>query len=65
MCYLCHTQKLQIMQTTESNKKVSLIVPFYNVENHIAECFHSIAAQTYTGPLECLFIDDCGTDRGG
>lgn len=65
MCYLCHTLKLQIMQTTESNKKVSLIVPFYNVENYIAECFHSIAAQTYTGPLECLFIDDCGTDRGG
>ncbi len=42
---------------------VSIIVPVYNVENYIADCFQSIANQTYTGPMECLFIDDCGTDN--
>lgn len=42
---------------------VSIIVPVYNVENYIADCFQSIANQTYTGPMECLFIDDCGMDN--
>ena len=42
---------------------VSIIVPVYNVENYIKDCFQSIVYQTYTGPMECLFIDDCGTDN--
>ena len=42
---------------------VSIIVPVYNVENYIADCFQSVANQTYTGPMECLFIDDCGNDN--
>lgn len=42
---------------------VSIIVPVYNVEEYIADCFQSIVNQTYTGPMECLFIDDCGTDN--
>lgn len=41
---------------------VSIIVPVYNVEPYIKECFESVAAQTYRGPLECIFVDDCGTD---
>ena len=41
---------------------VSIIIPVYNVENYIADCFQSIVNQTYTGPMECLFIDDCGND---
>ena len=43
--------------------KVSIIVPVYNVENYVEECFQSIARQTYTGAMECIFVDDCGTDR--
>lgn len=43
--------------------KVSIIVPVYNVEAYIKECFDSIAVQTYQGELECLFIDDCGIDK--
>lgn len=43
--------------------KVSIIVPVYNVENYVEECFQSIARQTYAGPMECIFVDDCGTDR--
>ena len=42
---------------------VSIIVPVYNVEKYIADCFQSIINQTYSGPMECLFIDDCGTDN--
>lgn len=41
---------------------VSIIVPVYNVEDYIKDCFSSIICQTYTGPMECLFIDDCGSD---
>ena len=43
--------------------KISIIVPVYNVEPYIRECFDSIAAQTYNGALECIFVDDCGQDR--
>lgn len=43
--------------------RISIIVPVYNVENYIKDCFQSIVNQTYTGPMECLFIDDCGTDK--
>ena len=43
--------------------KVSIIIPVYNVEKYIADCFASIVQQTYSGAIECLFIDDCGTDR--
>lgn len=43
--------------------KVSIIVPVYNVEPYIKDCFDSIAVQTYQGELECLFIDDCGKDK--
>lgn len=42
---------------------VSIIVPVYNVENYIKDCFQSIVNQTYSGPMECLFIDDCGKDK--
>lgn len=42
---------------------ISIIVPVYNVENYIKECFFSVAEQLYSGPMECLFIDDCGTDN--
>lgn len=42
--------------------KISIIVPVYNVEQYIKECFDSIAAQTYKGEIECIFVDDCGQD---
>lgn len=43
--------------------KVSIIIPVFNVEYYIEGCFQSIICQTYSGPMECLFIDDCGSDR--
>lgn len=42
--------------------KISIIVPVYNVEQYVNECFDSIAAQTYKGEIECIFVDDCGQD---
>lgn len=45
-----------------SSPTVSIIVPVYNVAGYVGRCFDSIAAQTYPH-LECIFVDDCGTDN--
>ena len=42
---------------------VSIIIPTYNVEAYIRECLESVAAQTYGGNIECIIVDDCGTDN--
>lgn len=41
---------------------VSVIIPIYGVEDYIEECLASLAAQTYTGPVECILVDDCSPD---
>lgn len=43
--------------------KISIIIPVYNVEPYIAECLCSVMRQTYVGPIECVLVDDCGTDK--
>lgn len=42
-------------------KKISIIVPVFNVSEYIDECLASIATQDYEN-LEVIFVDDCGTD---
>ena len=42
---------------------ISIIIPVYNVESFITDCLQSVMRQTYTGPLECILVDDCGTDN--
>ena len=42
---------------------ISVIVPIYNVENYILECLQSVAVQTKTKDVECILVDDCGTDN--
>ena len=42
--------------------KVCIIVPVYNAEKYIADCFRSIANQTYKN-IEAVFVDDCSTDN--
>lgn len=43
--------------------KISIIIPVYNVVDYIEECLQSVMNQTYKGEMECLLVDDCGTDN--
>ena len=42
---------------------VSIIIPVYQVAPYIEKCLTSVMRQTYTGSMECILIDDCGTDE--
>ena len=42
--------------------KLSIIIPVYNVAPYIEDCLRSVMRQTYQGTMECLIVDDCGTD---
>lgn len=44
-------------------KKITIVVPIYNVAPYIQECLESVTRQSYKGSIECLLIDDCGTDN--
>lgn len=43
-------------------KKVSIIVPVYNVEKYISECITSLIEQTYEN-IEIIIINDGSTDK--
>ena len=43
--------------------KISIVLPVYNVEKYVQRCLNSIAGQTLTDGVECIIVDDCGTDR--
>ena len=45
-------------------KKVSVIVPIYNVEKYLRKCVDSIINQTYTN-LEIIMVDDGSPDNCG
>lgn len=45
-------------------KKISVIVPAYNVEHYIERCVKSILNQTYEN-LEIILVDDGSLDRSG
>lgn len=42
---------------------ISIIIPVYQVEAYIEDCLRSVMNQTYTGSMECVVVDDCGSDR--
>ncbi len=42
---------------------ISILIPVYNVEPYVARCVKSVMAQTYAGDIECIVVDDCGTDK--
>lgn len=43
-------------------KKVSVIIPIYNVELYIERCLKSLLNQTYDN-IELICVDDCGNDK--
>ena len=43
-------------------KRVSIIIPVYNVEAYIEDCIASVMAQDYE-QLEVLIVDDCTPDE--
>lgn len=43
--------------------KISVIIPVYNVESYIYDCLNSVSNQIFDGNIECIVIDDCGTDQ--
>lgn len=45
--------------------KISIIIPVYNVENYIEECFKSIIKQKNMCEAEIICIDDGSTDSSG
>lgn len=46
------------------NKTVSIIIPIYQVEDYIERCITSVIHQIYShSAIECILIDDCGTDN--
>ena len=44
-----------------SDPTISVLMPLYNGEKHLAEAIESVLKQTYTD-FELLIIDDCSTD---
>lgn len=51
------------MDAVLSCVKVTIVIPLYQVEEYIEASLLSVANQTYKGPIECIIIDDCGTDN--
>lgn len=42
---------------------ISIIIPVYNVERYIEACLDSVVAQTMKDGVECILVDDRGTDN--
>ena len=50
------------VQSNNSNKKLSIVIPMFNTEEYIERCIRSIQSQSYKD-IEIIIIDDASTDR--
>ena len=56
-----HAYSFPKIKTQDHNTKISVIIPVYNVHDHINKCIESLKAQTLK-EIEFIFVDDCSTD---
>lgn len=50
------------MHIGRKTMNISIIIPVYNAELFILGCLRSVLAQTMPGGVECILVDDCGSD---
>ena len=48
----------------QEEKKITIIIPVYNVEDYVGRCIESVITQDYCN-LEILLVDDGSTDNSG
>ncbi|MFP4460282.1 MAG: glycosyltransferase family 2 protein [Candidatus Zixiibacteriota bacterium] len=49
--------------SSKRNCNITIVIPAYNEENHIARCISSVIKQQYMGKIEILVIDGGSEDR--
>jgi len=54
---------LTIGPKDKGSQAVSLIVPAYNEEEHIADCLEAIQKQDFSGDIEVIVVNDGSSDR--
>lgn len=51
-------------KTTDKMKKLSVIIPVYNVEKYLSRCLESVVSQTFKD-LQIILVDDGSRDASG
>ena len=55
-------KELELKDKKTGYPKISVVIPLYNAEKYIGECFDSILNQTFQD-FEVIVVDDCSTDK--